>query len=163
MAKLLPQIPRFVIALLLVVAIVNLLIGVFLRYVMVDITDWLDMDPIRFTWVEEVGEFTLAWLTLLGAAVGVRERMHFTLHVLPLTPAVRRWIDRFNHVLIAAFGLVAAWYGVGLCAINTSVKSAGLEISLAILYGSSVAGGVLIAIYAISMIIAPPKAVQSDH
>ncbi len=163
MAKLLPQIPRFVIALLLVVAIVNLLIGVFLRYVMVDITDWLDIDPIRFTWVEEVGEFTLAWLTLLGAAVGVRERMHFTLHVLPLTPAVRRWIDRLNHVLIAAFGLVTAWYGVGLCAINTSVKSAGLEISLAILYGSSVAGGVLIAIYAISMIIAPPKAVESDH
>ncbi len=163
MAKLLPRIPRFVIALLLVVAIVNLLIGVFLRYVMVDITSWLDTDPVRFTWVEEVGEFTLAWLTLLGAAVGVRERTHFTLHVLPLRPALRRWVDRFNHVLIAAFGLVAAWYGVGLCAINTSVKSAGLEINLAILYGSSVVGGVLIAIYAVSMILAPPPAVESDH
>ena len=67
-------IPKIVVALLLVAAIVNLLIGVFLRYVMIAVTDWLDIDPIRFTWVEEVGEMMLAWLTLIGAAIGVRER-----------------------------------------------------------------------------------------
>ena len=61
---------------------VNLLIGVFLRYVMIEVTDWLDLDPIRFTWVEEVGEMLLAWLTLIGAAIGVRERT-------PLHPARR--------------------------------------------------------------------------
>ena len=68
------RIPKIVVALLLVAAIVNLLVGVFLRYVMIAVTDWLDVDPIRFTWVEEVGEMMLAWLTLIGAAIGVRER-----------------------------------------------------------------------------------------
>src|SRR6185295_13945374 len=82
MSKFIVNIPKVVVALLLVAAIVNLLVGVFLRYVMLEVTDWLDVDPIRFTWVEEVGEMMLAWLTLIGAAIGVRERTHFTLHVL---------------------------------------------------------------------------------
>src|SRR5262249_6464913 len=63
MAKFIANIPKIVVAFLLVAAIVNLLIGVFLRYVMIEVTDWLDLDPIRFTWVEEVGEMLLAWLT----------------------------------------------------------------------------------------------------
>ncbi|MEA2815226.1 MAG: hypothetical protein QOI93_2923, partial [Rhodospirillaceae bacterium] len=40
MLKLIRDIPRFVVSFLLVAAIVNLLIGVFLRYVMIEVTDW---------------------------------------------------------------------------------------------------------------------------
>src|SRR5437868_14406331 len=105
-------IPRIVVALLLVAAIVNLLIGVFLRYVMIEVTDWLDVDPVRFTWVEEVGEMMLAWLTLIGAAIGVRERAHFTLHMLHLSPAAQVWAERIHHLLIAGVGGLAAWYGL---------------------------------------------------
>ena len=99
MLKIIRDIPRFVVSFLLVAAIVNLLIGVFLRYVMIEVTDWLDVDPIRFTWVEEVGEMMLAWLTLIGAAIGVRERVHFTLHVLHLSPAAKLWVERIHHLL----------------------------------------------------------------
>ncbi len=48
MRKIISDIPKFVVAFLLVAAIVNLLIGVFLRYVMLEVTDWLDVDPIRW-------------------------------------------------------------------------------------------------------------------
>jgi TRAP-type C4-dicarboxylate transport system permease small subunit len=150
------SIPKVVVALLLVAAIVNLLIGVFLRYVMVPVTDWLDVDAIRFTWVEEVGEMMLAWLALVGAAIGVRERTHFTLHVLRLSPIAQLWAIRVHHVLIAIFGALTAWYGVKLCLLNRTLATPGLEINLAVLYASSVAGGVLLVIYAISMIVAPP-------
>ncbi|MFI5002513.1 MAG: TRAP transporter small permease [Reyranellales bacterium] len=150
------SIPKIVVALLLVAAIVNLLIGVFLRYVMVPVTDWLDVDSIPFTWVEEVGEMMLAWLALVGAAIGVRERTHFTLHVLRLSPAAELWVNRIHHVLIAIFGALAAWYGVKLCLLNRTLATPGLEINLAVLYASSVVGGVLLVIYAISMIVAPP-------
>ena len=47
MPRFIAAIPRIVVSLLLVAAIVNLLIGVFLRYVMIEVTDWLDVDPIR--------------------------------------------------------------------------------------------------------------------
>ena len=54
---------------------VNLLVGVILRYFVGAITDWLDVDPVPFTWVEEVGELSLAWLTLIGAAIGIESRI----------------------------------------------------------------------------------------
>ena len=152
------NIPKVVVALLLVAAICNLLVGVFLRYIMLEVTDWLDVDPIRFTWVEEVGEMMLAWLTLIGAAIGVRERSHFTLHVFiqRLSPEAQLWIERIHHLLIAGIGGIAAWYGVKLCQLNYTLVTPGLEINLALLYASSVVGGVLLIVYAISMIVAPP-------
>ena len=158
MARFIANIPRIVVALLLVAAIVNLLIGVFLRYVMIEVTDWLDMDPVRFTWVEEVGEMLLAWLTLIGAAIGVRERSHFTLHVLThnWSPRAQSIVERMHHVLIAIVGAIAAWYGLKLCLLNSTLVTPGLEINLAVLYASCVVGGVLLVIYSISMIVSPP-------
>jgi TRAP-type C4-dicarboxylate transport system permease small subunit len=149
-------IPKVVVSLLLVAAIINLLIGVFLRYIMVPVSDYYDWDPIRFTWVEEVGEMMLAWLTLVGAAIGLRERSHFTLHILNLSPGARALVDRIHYGLIAIFGGIAAWYGVKLCLLNRTLATPGLEINLAVLYASVVAGGALLVVYAISMIVAPP-------
>ena len=154
--KFIASIPKIVVGLLLVAAIVNLLIGVVLRYVVVDITDYFDLDPVPFTWVEEVGEMLLAWLTLLGAAIGVRERSHFTLHVLRFSPRGQALIGRIHHLLIAAVGGIAAWYGVRLCILNHTLVTPGLSINLAVLYGSVVAGGLLLVLYAVSMIVAPP-------
>lgn len=158
MARFIATIPRIVVALLLVAAIVNLLIGVFLRYIMIEVTDYFDLDPVRFTWVEEVGEMMLAWLTLVGAAIGVRERSHFTLHVLTHNWSARAQsiVERIHHVLIAGIGAIAAWYGVKLCLLNRTLVTPGLEINLAVLYASVVVGGVLLVIYAISMIVNPP-------
>lgn len=156
MMRFIASIPRIVVALLLIAAIINLLIGVFLRYIVIEITDYYDLDPVRFTWVEEVGEMMLAWLTLIGAAIGVRERAHFTLHVLPFSPTVQGVIDRIHHVLIAGIGILASWYGVKLCLLNRTLVTPGLEINLALLYGSAAVGGALLFIYAVSMVIAPP-------
>ena len=149
-------IPKFVVSFLLVAAIVNLLIGVVLRYIVVDITDYFDLDPIPFTWVEEVGEMMLAWLTLIGAAIGVRERSHFTLHVLRFAPARQAIIDRIHYALVAIVGAIACWYGVKLCLLNSTLATPGLQINLAVLYASCVVGGGLLAVYALSMIVAPP-------
>ena len=155
MARVIANIPKFVVSFLLVAAIINLLIGVFLRYVVVDITDYFDLDPVPFTWVEEVGELSLAWLTLIGAAIGIHSRSHFTLTVFVhrLPEAAQLWIHRFNHALITGVGLLAAWYGLKLCLLNRTLATPGLEINLAWLYASSVVGGVLIAVYGFTMMI----------
>ena len=165
MLKLIRDIPRFVVSFLLVAAIVNLLIGVFLRYVMIEVTDWLDVDPIRFTWVEEVGEMLLAWLTLIGAAVGIQQRAHFTLHVFThkLSPAVQLWVHRFNHALIVGVGLLAAWYGYQLCLLNRTLATPGLQLNLAWLYASAVAGGILIALYGLAALLSSPPQGEPLH
>ena len=156
MARFIASIPKVVVALLLIAAIVNLLVGVFLRYVMIPVTDWLDVDSIPFTWVEEVGEMLLAWLTLIGAAIGVRERNHFTLHVLHFSPAGQAIIDRVHYTLVAVIGAVACWYGVRLCVLNHTLVTPGLSINLSLLYASAAVGGALLVVYALSMIVNPP-------
>src|SRR5579863_4437003 len=101
--------PRVVIAALLAVAILNLLVGVFLRYVMVRVTDYFDWPPVDFFWDEVVGEFALAWLTLIGAAVGVADRVHFAVGIVAhrLSPSGRVKLDRILHALVALFGVAA--------------------------------------------------------
>jgi TRAP-type C4-dicarboxylate transport system permease small subunit len=162
MLRRLSDIPKLVVTALIIFAIINLLIGVVLRYFVGAITDWLDVDPVPFTWVEEVGEMSLAWLTLIGAAIGIRTRSHFTLavfvHRLPQTAQL--WIHRFNHALIVGIGVLAAYYGYKLCLLNRTLTTPGLEINLAWLYASSVVGGILIAVYGFATMVSPPP--QSD-
>ncbi len=157
-------IPKIVLGGLVLFAIGVMLAGVFLRYVMVEITDYLDMDPVNFFWVEEVGELTLAWLTLVGAGVGIAERSHFTLtlltHRLPF--GVQRRINVFNHLLIAAFGGLLAWLGWQLVVLNAGLASPALEISLGWLYASAVVGGILIAVYALGMATHPVEHTLAD-
>ncbi len=152
------RLPRIVVTALITLAIINLLIGVILRYVVAAFTNYMDWDSVPFTWVEEVGEMALAWLTLIGAAIGIRSRSHFTLHFITplLSRSVQRALDIFNHLLIAGIGALSAWYAWGLCKLNWTLTTAGLEISLAFLYASALVGGVLIVVYALSMIVAPP-------
>ena len=145
--------PKILLTALVVLAIANMVLGVFLRYVMVPLTDWLNLPPLRFFWIEELGEYSLAWLTMIGAGVGLAERAHFTLrlltHHLPLP--VQRVIHIANHVIIVAFGVLTAWYGGRLVETNIALISPGLQVSLAWLYASAMVGGVLIALYGVAM------------
>src|ERR1043166_1787928 len=165
MLRTISAIPKIAVTALIIFAIVNLLIGVVLRYFVGGIADYFDLDPVPFTWVEELGEMSLAWLTLIGAAIGVHQRSHFTLHVFVhrLPPAAQAWIARFNHALIVGIGLLAAYYGYRLCLLNVTLKTPGLEINLAWLYASSVVGGILIALYGLVMIVNPPPEGESVH
>ncbi len=141
--------------LLVLLAIGAMLFGVFARYVLLPITDWFDVDPVNFFWVEEVGETTLAWISMIGAAIAVGERAHFHLAVVVhrLSPTAQRLIDNATNVLIAAFGLLVAWLGAKLAIMNHTLTSPALEFSLAWLYLPASIGGVLMAIYAVRQII----------
>src|SRR5437899_402547 len=157
MLRILSAVPKLTVTALIILAIVNLLVGVTLRYFVGAITNWLDVDPVPFTWVEEVGELSLAWLPLVGAAIGIQSPSHFTLtvfvHRLPKTAQL--WIHRFNHALITGVGLLVAWYGFQLCLLNRTLVTPGLEINLAWLYASAVVGGVLIAVYGFAAMLSP--------
>jgi TRAP-type C4-dicarboxylate transport system permease small subunit len=165
MSRVLSNLPKIAVTALIIFAIVNLLVGVVLRYVVGGITDYFDLDPVPFTWVEEVGEMSLAWLTLVGAAIGIYQRSHFTLHVFVhrLPPAAQAWIGRLNHALIVGVGVLTAWYGYKLCLLNSSLHTPGLELNLAWLYASAVVGGALIAVYGVVMIVNPPPDGETLH
>lgn len=151
MLRIVTFIPKVLVGALVLGAIGVMLFGVFARYVLLPITDWFDVDPVNFFWVEEVGETSLAWLTLIGAAIAVAERSHFALSVLVhrFPPQVRYAVHVFNHLLITGFALIVATLGYRLAVMNASLTSPGLEFSLAWLYAPAAVGGVLMAIYAL--------------
>ena len=148
--RLMALLPKVLLAGLLILAILDMLAGVLLRYVVVAVTEYFDLPGVNFFWVEEVGEFTLAWLTLVGAGIAILERTHFELAILVhrFPERTQQLITRINYWLITGFGLLTAIYGWRLAAINSVLLSPALEINLAWLYLSAAAGGALIAFYA---------------
>jgi len=157
--------PKIVVTVLLALAIGDMLAGVFLRYVLVEITDFFDLDPVNFFWVEEVGEFSLTWLTMVGAAIGIADRIHFTLHVLThhLPIRIQRMIYVINHVLIAGFGGLAAWYGTKLAITNSVLASPALQINLAWVYAAVSVGGALIFIHGIGLALTGRNVAEPDE
>jgi TRAP-type C4-dicarboxylate transport system permease small subunit len=158
MAQRLRAILRFFVGVLVLVAIAIMGTSVFLRYVMLPITDALSLPTINFFWVEEAGELSLAWMALVGAAVGIAERAHFALALFTqhLSLRVQYVIHAFNHLVIAIFGGVVAWQGWIIIGLNQGLTTPGLEISMAWLFSSLVTGGILIVFFAVSMLAAAP-------
>ena len=142
-------IPDVFITVLMVVVIVDMLVGVFLRYVMTWISATFDLPSIRFFWVEEVGEWSLAWLTFVGAAVGIRRGIHFSVHLLiDRFPApLRRAIVAAQCVLMIVFGALIAIYGWQVAELNSQSFSPARVLNLRWLYLSSVVGGALMVVY----------------
>ncbi len=142
-------VPHVVITILMVVVIVDMLVGVFLRYVMTWISATFDLPSVRFFWVEEVGEWSLAWLTFIGAALGIRRGIHFAVHlVIDRFPAAwRSAILAGQCVVVVTFGALVAIFGWQVAELNSQSFSPALVLNLRWLYLSSVVGGVLIVIY----------------
>jgi TRAP-type C4-dicarboxylate transport system permease small subunit len=149
--RLLSLLPRIVVGGLVLLSISVMLYGVLMRYVVLPITDWFDVDAPNFFWVEEVGETSLAWLTMIGAALAVKERSHFALNMLEhrFSPGMRKALHVFHNLIIAGFGGLVAWVGFKLVILNAALTSPALEISLGFIYASATVGGIMMAFYAL--------------
>jgi TRAP-type C4-dicarboxylate transport system permease small subunit len=144
--------PHVAVTVLMLVAMVDMLLGVFLRYVMTWVSARFDLPSIRFFWVEEIGEYALAWLTFIGAAIGIRRGTHFAVQILTdrLPPRLRRAVYAGHHVLLVGFGGLVAIYGWQVSELNSQSFSPALDLNLRWLYLSAVVGGILIVVYSLA-------------
>src|SRR5450631_1901070 len=149
---------------LLVLAVTDMLIGVLFRYVVSKITVFFDFPSIDFFWVEEIGEFALAWMTMLGAALGISHGTHFKLQVLThhFPEYLQLKVARLCGLLMMIFGLVAVIYGFRVALLNSDSTSPGLSVNLFWLYFSAVVGGALIVIFGLAAVIRPRLADPHD-
>jgi TRAP-type C4-dicarboxylate transport system permease small subunit len=101
---------------------------------------------------------------LIGAAIGVSERAHFTLHLVNhrFSLPLRRAIHVATYLLVAAFGALAGWYGLRLAIVNSQLTSPALELNLAWLYAAPAVGGVLIVLYGLAVAFEPPSRAEVD-
>ncbi len=132
----------------------DMLAGVFLRYVMTKVSATFGLPSIRFFWVEEIGEWALAWLTFIGAAIGIRRGIHFSVQIVTdrFSPGLQRAVFTAHYLLIAAFGAALAYFGWQVAELNSQSFSPALDLNIRWLYLSSVVGGILIVIYSVATI-----------
>ncbi|WP_298243680.1 TRAP transporter small permease [uncultured Bradyrhizobium sp.] len=130
--------------LLVIVAIV--FYQVFGRYV-------LNSSP---TWTENLALVLILYVTLIGAAVGVRDAGHIGMDSLlvMLPDRAREKIEIVIHVLVAIFGVAMAYNGWILGASVGTVKIPNLGLPEVIRYVPLIASGLLIVSFSIEHIIA---------
>ncbi|UCC99194.1 MAG: TRAP transporter small permease [Phycisphaerales bacterium] len=131
----------YLIFLILLVMATIMALNVFCRFVLL----------FSLSWVDEVAQILLVWLTFLGAAIGIRERAHYTFEYLAgrLSGRLRRYLLLLSHTLTTmAIGLLLYWSSQVAWGIRHWIMPA-TEISRAWVYGACPVGALLMLIYSI--------------
>ena len=144
-------VPHIVLTALMLIAMADMLAGVFLRYIVTWLSVTFDLPSVRFFWVEEIGEYALAWLTFIGAAIGIRRGTHFAVAIVidRFSPRIRRAVYTGQYLLLAGFGALVAVFGWNVSELNSQSFSPALDLNLRWLYLASVVGGILIVVYSL--------------
>lgn len=73
---------------------------------------YTDLIP-RYMWTEEMSRFFFVWLIMLGATLGVREKMHFDVDFLPqLSDNANRRLLFVCQVFMLIFSAVIFYWGI---------------------------------------------------
>jgi len=133
-----------VIGLLVIVACV--LIQVFGRYVLNDTP----------TWAEALALVLVLWVTMLGAAVGVRDAGHIGMESLLIwvSAELRHKLEIVIHVLSGMFGAMMAWQGTILAESVMGYKIPTLGIPEGLNHVPVAIAGALIVLFSIEHIVA---------
>ena len=126
--------------------VVTVALQVFGRYVLND-------TPI---WAESTALVLILYVTMLGAAVGVRDAGHIGLEsLLVLVPdSLRLKLEVVIHLLVGTFGLIMAWNGAVLAESVMAYKIPTLGLPEGINQLPLVISGILIALFSLEHIVA---------
>ena len=126
---------------LMVVLSVDLFLGVFSRYVMVR----------TFTWYDEIARACFVWLTLLGAAVGVKRHAHFRLHIVVdrLSPRLRQATVFLFPLVVIIFAGVLIQQGLVFLELGKFQQTPVMGLPKTWIYVAIPIGGVLMILYSL--------------
>jgi TRAP-type C4-dicarboxylate transport system permease small subunit len=133
---------EWVCMLLMVVLSLDLLLGVFSRYVMVR----------TFTWYDEIARACFVWLTFLGAAVSVKRHAHFRLHLFVdrLPERLQRPLAIFLPLAVMAFAAVLVHQGLIFLELGRFQQTPVMGLPKTWIYAAMPVGGALMMLYSIS-------------
>lgn len=133
---------------LMAIMTIDVLWGVFTRYVMGS----------QASWSEELARFLLIWIGILGAAYAAGQRVHLAIDLLgpSLEPDNQKRLDIFIDILVALFALAVMVIGGGRLIYISQVLgqlSPALQIPMWVVYSVVPLGGILVVYYKITDII----------
>jgi TRAP-type C4-dicarboxylate transport system permease small subunit len=116
------------------------------------------------TWAENLALVLILYVTLIGAAVGVRDAGHIGMDsLLVLAPDwLRNRIELLIHVLVGVFGVFMAYNGWVLGASVASYKLANINLPESVRYVPLVLSGVLIVLFSLEHVIANLRGIEVE-
>jgi TRAP-type transport system small permease protein len=116
------------------------------------------------TWAENLALVLILYVTLIGAAVGVRDAGHIGMEsLLILVPeGPRKKFEMLIHLLVAIFGATMVYNGWILGTSVASYKLANINLSEAFRYVPLVVSGALIVVFSIEHLIALIKGTEVE-
>ena len=126
---------------LMVVLSIDLFLGVFSRYVL----------AMTFTWYDEIARGCFVWLTLLGAAVGVKRHAHFRLHIVVdrLSPRLRQATVFLFPLVVIIFAGVLIQQGLVFLELGKFQQTPVMGLPKTWIYVAIPIGGVLMILYSL--------------
>lgn len=125
---------------------------VFARYVLND-------SP---AWAEQAALLLMIWYVFIAAAAGVREGFHIRIAIFAdsLPGKIRHAVMVIGHVVVIAFGIAMAYYGVELAQATWDHVIPTLGISRGYAYAPIAISGVMITGFAIEQLIAELRSTE---
>ena len=144
------QVLKTVLAVLMAVMDLDVLWGVFTRYVM----------GAQSQWTEELARFLLIWIGILGAAFASGKKMHLAIDILPTSLEGKRQKLLVNgiHVIVILFALAVLLIGGSRLVYITSKLgqvSTALDLPLAVVYSIVPISGLFMIIYKTMDLLSP--------
>ncbi len=126
---------------LMVVLSIDLFLGVFSRYVL----------AMTFTWYDEIARGCFVWLTLLGAAVGVKRHAHFRLHIVVdrLSPRLRQATVFLLPLVVIIFAGVLIQQGLVFLELGKFQQTPVMGLPKTWIYVAIPIGGALMILYSL--------------
>jgi TRAP-type C4-dicarboxylate transport system permease small subunit len=121
---------------------VDLMLGVFSRYVLAS----------TFTWYDEIARACFIWVVFLGAAVGVKRGAHFRLHLVVdrFPPRVQRAAGVFGRLVVIAFSIALIQQGWVFVELGRAQQTPVLGMSKVWIYSAMPVGGALMILYSVA-------------
>ena len=144
MKKILDRGVEWACILLLAVIAIDLLLGVYSRYIL----------ERTFVWYDEVARASFMWLVFLGAAVAVRRGAHFGLQMFVemMPPHFKRAAVMLTPLTILVFSGALISLGWDLMRHGATQTTAVMGMPVSWIYASMPAGGALMALYALPLL-----------
>ena len=65
-----------------------------------------------YIWTEEMARLMFVWVIMIGAMVGMRDRLHFTVDIWPtMSPRGQAWLELGAGLFTLGFALIFIWAG----------------------------------------------------
>lgn len=112
---------RFLMATMMAAMFLSVFIGVLNRFLF----------KFSISWTEPLARFLLIWVSMLGAAIAVRQALH--IGIMFLTNRMGRWrhsVMYINSVLIIGFLSIVGYYGLRLCLTQATQISPVMHLSM---------------------------------